>query len=697
MHTMKTFVTTQLYSDKAWQTFLSKPSEVASFPETVADKLQQAIHEGIEEENKEVAEIAGSIQPPTLENTIVALSRTGEKLERATTVMYNLLSAETDDALDVLADKMSPILTSHANDIMLNADLFRRVKAVYDNPPANLTREDRMLLDKTYSGFERSGAALDGDKQKVFRELTNQLSLETLKFTRHLLKDTNDYYLHLEDEKDLSGIPSLHRKAAQEEAHRRDLQGWVFTLHAPSYGPFMMYADSRNLREKMYRAYNTRCTHPNENNNFAVVESIVNLRREIAQLLGYKDYAEYALCRRMAAKSENVYSLIDDLLAHYLPRAKQEVSEVLGLARGGEGDDFQLQPWDFAYYSRKLKQARYDYDPDMLRPYFELSKVQEGVFGLATRLYGITFEPDDTLPVYHPDVKAYRVFDAERRFLAVLLLDFFPRSGKQGGAWMTSYRDEHCEAPSTISVTPVNSFRPVVSVTTNFTKPTSDTPALLTLGEVETFLHEFGHALHGIFAMTHYAALSGTSVFWDFVELPSQFMENYAVEPDFLNTFARHYQTGEQLPESYIGKIRRSRNFQVGYACIRQVSFALLDMAYYSLSTPFKEDVRAFEHKAWHETALLPILPEASMSVQFSHIMSGGYAAGYYSYKWAEVLDADAFSLFKQRGIFDKSAAASFRSHILSQGGTELPGILYKQFRGKDPDIHALLRRDGLE
>lgn len=697
MHTTKTFVTTQLYSDKAWQTFLSKPSDVASFPETVADKLQQAIHEGIEEENKEVEEIAGSVQPPTFENTIVALSRTGEKLERATTVMYNLLSAETDDEIDALADKMSPILTSHANDIMLNAGLFRRVKAVYDNPPTDLTREDRMLLDKTYSGFERSGAALGSDKQKVFRELTSQLSLETLKFTRHLLKDTNAYCLHVEDEKDLAGIPDLHRKAAQEEARHRDLQGWVFTLHAPSYGPFMMYADSRSLREKMYRAYNTRCTHSDENNNFAVVGHIVNLRREIAQLLGYKDYAEYALCRRMAASPENVYTLINELLAHYLSKAKMEVNEVLSLARDEQGCNFQLQPWDFAYYSRKLKQARYDYDPDMLRPYFELSKVQEGVFGLATRLYGITFEPDTTLPVYHPDVRAYRVFDAEHRFLAVLFLDFFPRSGKQGGAWMTSYRDEHSEIPSTILVTPDNSYRPVVSVTTNFTKPTSDTPALLTLGEVETFLHEFGHALHGIFAMTHHAALSGTSVFWDFVELPSQFMENYAVEPDFLNTFARHYQTGELLPESYIEKIRRSRNFQVGYACIRQVSFALLDMAYYTLSAPFKEDVKTFEHKAWHDTTLLPILPEASMSVQFSHIMSGGYAAGYYSYKWAEVLDADAFSLFKQRGIFDKSAATSFRSHVLSQGGTELPGILYKQFRGKDPDIHALLYRDGLE
>lgn len=694
---MQDFITTQLYNDLDWQQALANGFHPEQTQEAPAERLRKLLSEGMEEETKEVETIAQSTDSPTFVNTITALTRAGEKLERASSVMYNLLSACTDDALDALANDMAPLLSAHANNIMLNPRLFERVKTVYDNPPANLTAEERMLLDKTYEGFERSGATLNEEGKQRFREITSKLAEKTLLFSQNLLKETNKFFLHLTDESELSGIPQLHREAAAHEAKERGLDGWVFTLHAPSYGPFMMYADNRPLREKLYRAYQTRCTHEGDTCNFPVVTDIVNLRRELAQLLGYKHYADYALRRRMAAKPQAVNDLLDNLINHYSRQAHEEVEAVEARARKDEGEKFTLMPWDFSFYSQKLKQELFDYDPDMLRPYFELSQVKKGVFGLATRLYGITFERDNDVPVYHPDVEAYRVYDKQHRYLALLLMDFFPRKSKQGGAWMTNYRDEHCDLPATTEVTPENSFRPVVSVTTNFTKPTPERPSLLTLGEVETLLHEFGHSLHGIFAMTHFAALSGTSVFWDFVELPSQFMENYAVEPEFLATFARHYQTGEPLPESYVERIRRVRTFQSAYACMRQVSFGLLDMAFYTLETPFTQDVRTFEQGAWERAQLLPAVPEACMTVQFGHIMSGGYAAGYYSYKWAEVLDADAFALFKERGIFDPATAQSFRDNILSRGGTEHPMSLYKRFRGQEPTIDALLQRDGIK
>lgn len=707
---MQAFISSQLLSDEAWQESLDSTQNTSdmSFPAgdasdnhaddaEVAARLRRLLLEGMTEELAEVDAIVANPEQPTFANTIVAFSNAGQKLERASTVMYNLLSAETSDELDELANEMAPKLSEHSNNLMLNAGLFARVKAVNDNPPADLTAEDRMLLQKVYQGFERSGAALDEAGKQRFREITARLSEVTLKFSQNVLKDTNKFVLHIVDEAELEGLPEMHRKAAAHEAAVRDLSGWVFTLHAPSFGPFMTYAANRQRREELYRAYHTRCTHGDEFDNFEVVTEIVNLRRELAQVLGYPNYAVYALKRRMAQTPKAVYRLLGDLVQNYRPQALKEVNQVEAMARSVEGDDFELMPWDFAYYNQKLKQALYDYDPDMLRPYFELSQVIDGVFSLATRLYGITFEADSHLPIYHPDVRAYRVFDRDHRFLAVLYADFFPRTSKQGGAWMTNYRDEHAPISSSEVVTPANSLRPVVSVTTNFTKPTADTPALLTLGEVETFLHEFGHALHGIFAMTHYAALSGTSVYWDFVELPSQFMENYATEPEFLNTFARHYQTGEPLPAEYIERIRKCRTFQAAYACIRQVSFGLLDMAYYTLAEPLTGDVRSFEQRAWAEAQLLPIVSEACMSVQFGHIMSGGYAAGYYSYKWAEVLDADAFSLFREKGIFDEATAQSFRQNVLSKGGTELPSELYRRFRGQDATIDALLERDGIK
>lgn len=699
---IKEFITTQLLTNKEWNNYIknlptaplaNKEAEIGN----AAAMLRPLIMQGMDEEMSQVEAIVNNAEAPTFANTIVALSNTGENLERATAVMYNLLSAETNDELEELANELAPKLSEHSNNIMLNAKLFERVKAVYDAETNQLEGEDKMLLDKTYEGFERSGATLSADDKLRFREITSQLSEKTLKFSQNVLKETNNFILHITNENDLAGIPEIHRNAARHEAEKRNKEGWVFTLHAPSFIPFMMYADNRALREKMYRAYNSRCTHNNEYNNFEIVRSIVNLRREVAQILGYEDYADYALRRRMAQNASNVYKLLNDLITHYLPRAKEDVAEVEKKAQQLEGSNFKLQPWDFSYYSQKLKHELYDYDPDMLRPYFELSQVQKGVLGLATRLYGITFKRNEKLPVYQKDVIAYDVYDKEGAYLAILLVDFFPRESKKGGAWMTNYRDESCAEPTNVKVLPTNSTRPVVSVTTNFTKPTANTPALLTLGEVETFLHEFGHALHGIFAMTHYASLSGTSVYWDFVELPSQFMENYATEPEFLGTFAHHYQTGEPLPQAYIDRIRKSRNFQSAYACMRQVSFGLLDMAYYTLRTPLTADIKTFEDEAWKRVQLLPQVADACMSVEFGHIMSGGYAAGYYSYKWAEVLDADAFSLFKEKGIFNESVAQSFRQNILSKGGTENPMDLYTRFRGQAPTINALLKRDGIQ
>lgn len=694
---MQDFITTQLYNDVDWEQGLKNGFHPAPATGNPAERLRHILEEGMREESDEVEKIAQGTEKPTFANTIAALSVTGKKLERASGVMYNLLSACTDGQLDALANEMAPRLSEHANSIMLNPRLFEKVKAVYENPPEDISPEERMLLSKTYESFERSGATLDETGKKRFREITAKLAEKTLLFSQNLLKETNDFFLHLTDESQLAGLPEIHKSAAAHEAATRGIGGWVFTLHAPSYGPFMMYAENRSLREKLYRAYNTRCTREGATCNFSVVTSLVNLRREMAQLLGYIHYADYALRRRMASTPQAVNGLLEELTRHYSQKAHEEVAAVEKRARREMGADFVLMPWDFSYFSQKLKKELFDYDPDMLRPYLELSQVKKGVFGLATRLYGITFEQDHTVPVYHPEVEAYRVYDKSHCYLALLLMDFFPRKNKQGGAWMTNYRDEHCDLPADREVTPENSVRPVVSVTTNFTKPTPDRPSLLTLGEVQTLLHEFGHALHGIFAMTHFAALSGTSVFWDFVELPSQFMENYAVEPEFLATFARHYKTGKPMPEEYIGRIRSARNFQAAYACMRQVSFGLLDMAYYTLETPFDEDVRSFEQHAWERAQLLPTVSEACMTVQFGHIMSGGYAAGYYSYKWAEVLDADAFSLFKERGIFDPATAMSFRESILSRGGTEHPMKLYTRFRGQRPSVLPLLERDGIK
>ena len=618
----------------------------------------------------------------------MALEKSGALLDRVSTVFGNLLSAETSDELEALAERMMPRLSEHSNNISLNEKLFARIKQVYDQTDLNtLNQEERMLLQNTYHSFIRNGANLSPDQKERFRELSAELSVLTLKFSQNKLKETNQYELMLTAEQ-TDGLPDSALEAYAQAAKDKNREGYLVTLHAPSFVPFMKYSAHRELRQQLYMAYNTICTHNNEFNNLGIVQKLVNLRLERAQLLGYDTAADYVLTRRMAENSANVYKLLNELLEAYMPTAHQELEEVKRLAQELEGTDFELMPWDWAYYSEKLKEKKFNLNEEELRPYFELKNVIKGVFGLATRLYGITFQENPAIPVYHPEVKAYEVIDKDGSFLSVLYTDFHPRASKRSGAWMTSYKEQWKDENG--------NSRPQVSVTMNFTKPSEEKPALLTFSEVTTFLHEFGHALHGIFADTVYASMSGTNVYWDFVELPSQIMENFAIEKEFLNTFAKHYQTGENIPEEWIQRLVDASNFNAAYACLRQLSFGLLDMAWYTRTEPFEGDVRSYEKQAWQKTQILPEIAETCMTVQFSHIMAGGYAAGYYSYKWAEVLDADAFSLFQKNGIFNEETANSFRENVLSKGGTEHPMELYKRFRGQEPTIDALLRRNGI-
>ena len=668
------------------------PHGTMPFDRVAIEHYEPAIREGIARQNKEIDAIINNPEPATFQNTILALEESGKLLQQVENVFGNLLSAETNDAMQELAKELMPLLNEHANNISLNERLFARVKAVYkQRQNESLSAEQMKLLEDTYDGFIRSGVNLQGADKEKYRELSQKLSLLALQFSENNLKETNDYLLVLKDKAQLEGLPQTAIDAAAETAREKQVEGWAFTLQAPSFVPFMNYSTHRELRKELYMAYNTKCTHDNACNNLDIVKELVNTRLAIAHLLGYKDYASYKLERRMAQNSENVYRLLNQLLEAYKPTALQEYAEVQALAKEEQGDGFVLMPWDWSYYSRKLQERKFNLNDEMLRPYFELENVKKGVFGLATRLYGITFKKNTDIPVYHKDVEAYEVFDKDGSFLAVLYTDFYPREGKRSGAWMTSYKEQWID-----EATGENS-RPHVSLVMNFTKPTQDKPALLTFSEVETFLHEFGHSLHGMFANTTYASLSGTNVYWDFVELPSQIMENFATEKEFLHTFARHYQTGELIPDELVQRIKDSANFNAAYACLRQVSFGLLDMAWYTRTTPFEGDVRAYEKQAWTPTQILPGVPEACMSVQFSHIFAGGYSAGYYSYKWAEVLDADAFSLFQEKGIFNTDVASSFRENILSKGGTEHPMKLYKRFRGQEPTIDALLIRNGIK
>lgn len=693
------------------------PHDTAPFDRIRLEDYEEAMLEGIRRDNEQIEKLINNPEKPTFDNTIISVDdeKDGagyyDLLSRVSTVFFNLLSAETNDEMDALAQKMSPILTKHANDIRLNEKLFERIKYVHRHH-RRLTPEEKMLLDNCYDGFVRSGALLDAAGKERLRQLTEEASMLGLQFSQNLLKENKAFTLHITDEADLDGLPDTAREAAAQTAKEQGKDGWVFTLDFPSFSPFMTYSTRRELRRQMYMAKNTECIHDNAENNLEICKRLINIRRELAQLLGHKTYADYVLKHRMAGNVRSVYKLLNDLIAAYKPTAKKEVAEIEKLFRKDVSHlspvdrkpstvncQQGMQPWDFAFYSHKLQLKKYNIDAEMLRPYFELSKVIDGVFGLANRLYGITFKENKDIPVYHPDVKAYEVFDRDGSYLAVFYADFHPRQGKQSGAWMTEYQSQWMERQDVkkpFGPENMKNVRPHVSVVMNLTKPTEEKPALLTLGEVETFLHEFGHSLHGMFANTRFESLSGTNVWWDFVELPSQFMENYAIEKAFLRTFAFHYQTGEPLPDELIDRIVRSRNFNVAYACMRQVSFGLLDMAYYTQKDEFTDDIIPFEKRAWAKAMVTPQLPDTCMTVQFSHIMAGGYAAGYYSYKWAEVLDADAFAVFKKEGIFNPATAQRFRDCILSKGGTENPMTLYKRFKGSEPTIDALLKRNGI-
>ncbi len=669
------------------------PHNAVPFDKIKISDFEEAFMEGIRRDKESLDKIINNPDKPTFDNTIIFNDESKpdhyyDLLDRVCNVFYNLHSAETCDELDALAEKMQPILTQHANDMRLNEKMFERIKAVHLHH-RRLTGEEKRLLDSCYDGLVRSGALLDETGKAKLRQLTEEMGMLTLQFQQNMLKENKAFTLHITDENDLSGLPDTAREAAAQAAKETGKDGWIFTLDFPSYGPFMSHADNRELRRQMYMAKNTICTKDNSENNLEICKRIVNLRREVAQLLGFKTYADYILKHRMASNTRNVYKLLDQLIDAYKPTAEKEREEVKKLAAKMEGKNFKMEAWDSAYYSHKLQLKKYNIDAEMLRPYLELSKVIDGVFGLATRLYGITFRENKDIPVYHPDVKAYEVFDKDGEYLALFYADFHPRKGKQSGAWMTEFQGQWITRKG-------KNVRPHVSLVMNLTKPTADKPALLTLGEVETFLHEFGHALHGMFANTRFESLSGTNVWWDFVELPSQFMENFAVEQEFLRTFAFHYQTGEPMPEELIDRIKKSRNFGAATACLRQVSFGLLDMAYYTKRDAFDENIMEFEKKAWKKAILGKQRTDTCMTVQFGHIMAGGYAAGYYSYKWAEVLDADAFSIFKKEGIFNQTTAQRFRDCILSKGGTEHPMTLYKRFRGGEPTIDALLRRDGI-
>lgn len=668
--------------------------DTVPFDKIKFEHYEEAFMEGIRRDNESIAKIVENPDTPTFRNTIAVEDDSKGKhyydlLDRVSTVFSCMMSANTNDKMEELAQKISPILTQHGNDLIFNKKLFERVKYVHDHHE-KLTPEEQTLLDKEYDAFVRSGALLgDTDKERL-RKLTEEAGILTLQFSQNLLKENKAYTLHITDKADLEGLPDTAIEAAAAAAKEKNMEGWLFTLDYPSYSPFMSYAKNRDLREQMYMARNTECIKNNDENNLKICQRLINLRREMAQLIGYETYADYVLKHRMAGSTRRVYKLLDDLIEAYKPKAIEELNDIKAKARTMEGENFELKPWDFSYYAHKLQMEKFNLDAEMLRPYFQLDKVVEGVFGLANKLYGISFKENKEIPVYHPDVKAYEVFDEDGSFLAVFYADFYPRDGKQGGAWMTEFQGQYINSKG-------ENIRPHVSVVMNLTKPTASKPALLTLGEVETFLHEFGHSLHGMLANTRFESLSGTNVWWDFVEMPSQFMENYSTEKDFLRTFAFHYKTGEPIPDELIDRIRQSRNFNVAYACLRQVSFGLLDMAYYTQKTEFKEDIIPFEKKAWDKAMVAEQLPNTCMTTQFSHIMAGGYAAGYYSYKWAEVLDADAFSVFKKNGIFDRDTAKRLRSCVLSKGGTENPMTLYKRFRGQEPTIDALLVRNGIK
>jgi peptidyl-dipeptidase Dcp len=665
------------------------PLQSVPFDKIETRHYKPAIQAAIDEARNGLDKIAGSTGKPTFQNTIEALEFLNYKLKRLEQVFFNINSAETSKEIQQIAQEVSPLLTAYYNDISLNEALFARVKQVYmERETLRLKPEELKLLEDTYRGFVRSGANLTAEAKEEYRRVTEELSMLSLKFEENLLDETNAYQLHLTDEQDLAGLPEFVREAAAMEAKARKLDGWLFTLKAPSYQPFMKFADNRKLREEIYRAYNTRCFKQNDKNNEEIIRKIVNYRLRLANLLGYETYADYILEERMAKTPDKVSAFLENLLYESKPAALREYEEVQNYART-MGADFEIQRWDWAYYAEKLKNEKFSITDEMTKPYFRLENVEAGVFDLAGKLYGISFKADSSIPIYHKDVKTFRVFDQDGSLLALLYVDYFPREGKQGGAWMTNYLEQHRSDGHDV--------RPHVSLVLNFTKPTGTKPSLLTYDEVRTFLHEFGHALHSIFSNCTYMSLAGTNVYRDFVELPSQIMENWAEQKEWLNQIAVHYETGSGIPDEMLGNILKSRNFNSGYAFVRQISFGLNDMAWHSLGDSLSRPVTDVEQEAMEKTELFPPVKGCSLSTGFAHIFSGGYAAGYYGYKWAEVLDADAFSLFEKKGIFDRATAKAFRDNILSRGGTEDPMTLYLRFRGQEASPEPLLMRSGLK
>ncbi len=651
--------------------------------------FKPAIEESIKTASEEIKKIAESIEAPDFENTIASLDEVGESLGKITSLLFNLNSADTNKSLQEVTMEVSPLLTRFSNDITLNEKLFEKIKTVYESRETNgLSQEQKILTERKYRNFILGGAALKPEERERFRAISEELSALSLKFEENVLEETSSFELHITDKEDLAGLPESLVEMASMEAEKRNKNGWIFTLHFPSYIPFMQYSEKRNLRKKMLVAYSSRAFRKNDFDNSQNVVKIVNLRLEIAKMLGFHSYAEMILGDRMADTEEKVQKFLDDLYNESKPAAFRDFNNIKVFAES-LGHKGRIERYDWAFYSEKLKKEKYAIDDEILKPYFSLENVESAILELATTLYNIKFIRNNDIPVYNPGVKTFEVYDSDGSFLSILYLDYHPRPGKNGGAWMTSFRDQKEKDG--------NDIRPLISIVANFTRSSESTPSLLTFNELTTFLHEFGHSLHGILSKCTYESLSGTNVARDFVELPSQFMENFAFEKQWLDRWAVHYQTGEKIPDEILIKIKEASTFNEGYSCYRQLSFGFLDMAWHTITIPVNDNISEFETRAMSKTKLFPIIPGLNMSASFAHIFGGGYAAGYYGYKWAEVLDADAFEYFTETGIFNQNTAESFRKNILEKGGTEKPDELYFRFRGKQPSIAALLKRSGLK
>ena len=655
---------------------------------TTAD-YEPAIRQGIKLHDAEVKAIVENSDEPTFENTIVALERAGSMLNRVLGVFYPMLSANADDALMEVSNRMAPLLSEHFNSITLNKSLWKRVKYVHDHFDAKgHDAEDQMLMRETYDGFVRSGANLQGADRDRYRELSKRLTELTLKFDQNALKETPRYELWLTEE-DLAGLPESTLDAARQTAKDKGREdAWLITLDAPSYGPFMKYSDRRDLREKLYKMYNRQCTS-GEFCNLDILRDIANTRLEVAKLMGFDTFADYKLQHTMAGAPASVYGMLNQLRDAYLPVERSDMKRLAEFASTLEGEPVEIMPWDFSYYSNKEKDSMFEINDELLRPYFELGRVTRGVFGFATRMYGLRFVPNHDAQVFHPEVEVFDVTDEDGKAVGMLYMDYFPRPTKQSGAWMTSFREQYIDGDG-------NDVRPLVTLTMNFTRPTETKPALLTVREVETFMHEFGHALHQLLTRCKYQSLSGTNVYRDFVEVPSQFNENYVYEREFLDSFACHYQTGEPVPQELIDRLIASSQYGAAYACVRQLGFGFIDMAWHSITEPYDGDDFRFEYDAVKDVQAFEPVEGCIMSPQFTHIFSGGYASGYYGYKWAEMIECDAFSKFQEDGIFNRETARSWVDNVLSRGGTEAPMTLYKRFRGREPRIDAMMRRDGI-